>query len=60
MYCFFKVSIKAPNKNASGKICLLESSAAYNYLSLLTNLSIEANRVDLVCSGSALFFIEAF
>ena len=48
--------LKAPRKNASEKWCLLKSSAANNCLTLLTNWSKEANRVDrgAVWSGSTL------
>ena len=41
------LTLKAPRKNASEKGHLLKSSAANNCLTLQTNLSIEANRVDL-------------
>ena len=41
------LTLKAPSKNVSEKRCLLKSSAANNCLTLPTNLSIEANRVDL-------------
>ena len=59
--------LKAPRKNASEKWRPLKSSAANNCLTLLTNLSIEANRVDpdqtapigAVWSGSTLFVIES-
>ena len=62
-----KLTLKAPRKKASEKWCLLKSSAAKNSLTLLTNLSIEANRVDpdqtaplgAVWSGSLLFVIAA-
>ena len=40
------ILLKAPRKNASEKLRLLKSSAANNCLTLLTNLSIEANTVD--------------
>ena len=40
------LTLKAPRKNASEKRRLLKSSAANNCLTLLTNLSTEANRVD--------------
>ena len=40
------LTLKAPRKNASVKLRLLKSSAANNCLTLLTNSSIEANRVD--------------
>ena len=40
------LSLKAPRKNASEKLRLLKSFAANNCLTLLTNLSIEANRMD--------------
>ena len=42
---FQLLALKAPRKNASVKLNLLKSSAANNCLTLLTNLSIEANRV---------------
>ena len=44
-YCLL-LTLKAPRKKESKKWCLLKSSAANNCLKLLTNLSIEANRVD--------------
>ena len=55
--------LKGPRKNASEKWRLLKSSAANNCITLLTNLSIETNRVDsdhtapkgAVWSGSTLF-----
>ena len=61
------LTLKTPRKNASEKYVLLKSSAANNCLTLLTHLSIEANRVDpdhtapigAVWSGSTLFVIEA-
>ena len=58
-------NFKAPRKNASEKRSLLKLSAANFCLTLLTNLSIEANRVDPhktapIGSGSSLFVIEAF
>ena len=40
------LTVKAPRKNASEKWYLLKSSAADNYLTLLTNLNIGVNRVD--------------
>ena len=40
------ITLKVPRKNASEKLRLLKSSAANNCLILLTNLCIEANRVD--------------
>ena len=40
------VALKAPRKNASEKLRLMKSSAANNCLTLLTNSSVEANRVD--------------
>ena len=40
------LTLKAPRKNASEKCRLLKSSAANNYLTLLTNSSKEANKVD--------------
>ena len=40
------LTLKAPRKNSSEKLRLLKSSAANNCLTLLTNLSIEANMVD--------------
>ena len=40
------LTLKAPSKNASEKLRLPKSFAANNCLTLLTNLSIEANRVD--------------
>ena len=40
------LTVKAPRKNASEKLRLLKLSAANNYLTLLTNLSIEAKTVD--------------
>ena len=40
------LTLKAPRKNASEKLHLLMPSAANNCLTLLTILSIEANRVD--------------
>ena len=43
---FVVLTLKAQEKNASEKCRLLKSSAANNCLTLLTNLSIEANRVD--------------
>ena len=39
-------TLKMPRKNASEKLGLLKSSAANYCLTLLTNLSKEANRVD--------------
>ena len=59
--------LRSPRKNASEKLRLPKSSAANNCLTLLTNLSIEANKVDpdqtaprgAVRSGSTLFVIEA-
>ena len=65
-FLFITLTLKAPRKNASEKWRLLKSSAVDNCLTLLTNLSIEANRVDLdqtapigsVSSGSTLFAIE--
>ena len=45
-YHFAALTLKAPRKNASEKLPLLKSSAANNCLTFLTNLSIEANRVD--------------
>ena len=59
---------ESAKKNASEKWRLLKSSAANNCLTVLTNLSIEANRVDpdqtapigAVWSGSKLFVMEAF
>ena len=44
--CLIHLTLKAPRKNASEKWCLLKSSAANNCLTLLTKLSIDANRVD--------------
>ena len=41
-----ELTLKAPRKNTSEKRRLLKLSAATNCLTLLTNLSIEANRVD--------------
>ena len=49
------------------KFCLLKSSAANDFLALLTNLGVEADSVDpeqtapigAVCSGSTLLAIEA-
>ena len=63
----FTLTLKAPRKNASEKWRLLKSSAANSCLTLLTNLSIEASKVDpeqtapigAVWSGSTLFAIEA-
>ena len=40
------LTLKVPRKKCIQKCCLLKSSAANNCLTLLTNLSIEANRVD--------------
>ena len=40
------LTLKAPIQNASERLCLLKSSAANNCQTLLTNLSIETNRVD--------------
>ena len=56
-------NLKAPRKNASEICRLLKSSAANFSLILLTNLSIEANRVDpnqtaTIGSGSTMFVIE--
>ena len=42
----FMLTLKAPRKNVSEKLCLLKSSAANNCLILLKNSSIEANRMD--------------
>ena len=42
----FHLTLKEPRKNASEKNRLLKSSAANNCLTLLTNISIEANSVD--------------
>ena len=64
---FCILTLKAPRKNSSEKWRLLKSSAANNCQTLLSNLSIEANRVDpdqtapieAVWSGSTLFVIEA-
>ena len=60
------LTLEAPRKNASEKWCLLKLSAANNCLTLLTNLNIEANRLDpdqtaligAVWSGSTLFVIK--
>ena len=41
-----RLTLKGPRKNAFEKLRLLKSSAANNCLTLLTNLSREANRVD--------------
>ena len=41
-----ELTLNASRKNASEKRRLLKSSAASNCLTLLTNLSLEANRVD--------------
>ena len=40
------LTLKAPRKYVSEKLRLLKSSAANNCLTLLTNLSIEANSMD--------------
>ena len=41
-----KQTLTAPRKKESEKLCLLKLSAANHCLTLLTDLSIEANRVD--------------
>ena len=50
LYCIVSIfdilTLKAPRKNAPEKWCLLMSSAANFSITLLTNLSIEADRVD--------------
>ena len=59
------LTLKAPRKKWIRKCHLLKSSASNNCLTLLTNLSIGANRVNpqisigAVWSGSTLFVIEA-
>ena len=67
VFRLFGLTLKLPRKNESEKLSLLKLSAANNCLTLLTNLSIEANRVDpdqtasigAVWSWSTLFVIEA-
>ena len=44
--CCIYLTLKGPRKNASETLRLLKSSAANNCLSLLTNSSIEADRMD--------------
>ena len=56
--CLYPLS--AEKKDASEKCCLLKSSAAYICLTLLAYLSIEANSVDPVLSGSTPLLKDAF
>ena len=51
MLRLFVLTLKAPEKNASEKLCLLKLSAENNSLTLLTDLSIEANRVTVCHRG---------
>ena len=47
-WCSQRIDVKALRKIHNMKMSSTESYAAYNYLQLLMNLSIEANSVDPV------------